>query len=423
MAEDERSIVRRSGKDIKPLMRGGLIIGGLENVQGPLVSMTGFALERITRERVGTPPHVKLPERPVYLLDPASRRLIMISNRESRESTIPKGREPWYGLFAEVVQLDEEGRPQYYLDSPEVILPDTTFQPVAIGPNEFNLPPSHIDVIDETEESTKPIPWNDYLAQLEDWMNELKIEEGEDLQAFVSRLAERRRESERKVETQIREVFPGGLQAMTESMAPVNVIITDQGESSPLYRASISAEFFPILLDAEALSLELAKREGRFPREAMYDIKSFEPVHMLLTPGSQRFDIAVVTLDQAAHQRLQEQGAREEKAILARLNKEERKSPTRIFNATEHKRRFNNLSAIDELFQAMNPIFARIRVRTFDPSLLYGKGPEHFNIPDKTGNGAYIVGYDERLYAGLLNKLRADLFLTMFVRGGAPIVK
>ena len=40
----------------------------------------------------------------------------------------------------------------------------------------------------------------------------------------------------------------------------------------------------------------------------------------------------------------------------------------------------------------------------------------------KYGHGLYL-SYNAEGYLGLLNKLKADLLLTMFLRGGEPIVK
>src|SRR3990170_7061927 len=112
--ENEQSLQKRPALVPERLMQGGLVVGVEQGIQGSLMSVTGAAIERITRERIEVPPQFKLPERSVYFLDPNTRRLIMISNRENRgENKTPDK----YGLFAEIVELDEEGKPHYRLSS------------------------------------------------------------------------------------------------------------------------------------------------------------------------------------------------------------------------------------------------------------------------------------------------------------------
>ncbi len=431
-----------TGSTMQRLEKGGLI-RGIEPIQGSLTTMTGFALERITRERVGAPPELKLPERVVYLLNPDSRRLIMVSNREPKDQ-VNFWEEPRYGLFAEVVQLDEDGKPQYYLDSSDVILPDDMYQPVAVGSNDFGLPPSHIQIEEEGEDNgersgKKFVPWNIYLSRLEHWMGQVRVDpRGEDFQAFMQRFLDLKREGGVKVQSRIASAFPRSIQGLDDKMVPMNVIITDQGEDSSLYTASIEAGLYPFLFHPEdlATALEINKGEGEMPPEMAYNLGILLPMlnetrqkytsddpdrnrgmaNFAKTiaerlrekygrmPVNSEYSVAVVTSDDEAIRRIAWDG--EERARKGEL-------PDTAFGKYR-----GLLMSVDSIIEH-NTIFSVV-------NLGWNRVPDN-RVPEdvaKLAHGDYYCPPgEEDNYRGLLNKLKADLFLTMFLRGGASIVK
>lgn len=427
MVEDERSLQKRP--ELNPdLLKGGLIIGGDETASGSLISMTGMALERITRERVGTPPGLRLPERPVYLLDANSRRLIMISNREPAGS--PKG-----GLFGEVVQLDEEGKPHYYLDSSNIILPDETFQAVAVGPNEFRLPPSHIDVMDMDEEGKKKfVPWNTYLNRLENWMNQIRVDEGDDFQSFMQRFLDLKRQDEVRVRS-VTNAFPASFQSIDDKMVPLNFIIAEGEVASSLSRASAEAGFFPVVMSPEELATSLHRRirgELQMPELMAYHLSILLPLPSESRGGDpeinrwladrmreyiqehehfevhSQYSVAVVTADERSIRKLY-------------LDKQDEAAQLRGQHLRDKKNEIYNkygrlLDPIGTIIQ-YNRIFSTLTIPNWIPE----SQPEDV---EKQAHGRFFFPPDnEDLYRRLLNKIKADLFLTMFLRGGAPIVK
>lgn len=258
MAEVERSLQKRPELNLEQLKQGGLIVGSESSpLQGSLLNMTGIALERITRERTEVPPGIKLPERPVYFLDPVSRRLVMISNREG------DWRKPeTAGLFGEIVELDEEGKPHYLLSNSDIPFNTDTYQLVAIGPNESKMPPSHIEVVDqnqaekdEEEQGKKQqfTSWNTRIADLSLWMNDLRIDPAEDLPTFLGRYHDLKQKSQREVERKIALSFPGGLQAYADNIVPINYIVSDDYNREKLCRASIDAGLYPVFMDMKDL--------------------------------------------------------------------------------------------------------------------------------------------------------------------------
>lgn len=383
MEIEKRQIQKRPELVPERLMRGGLIVGVEQGIQGSLMSVTGAAIERITRERTEVPPQFKLPERPVYFLDPNTRRLIMISNRENRgENKTPDK----YGLFAEIVELDEEGKPHYRLSTSEIILPNDNYQLVAVGPNNYGLPPSHIEVVEEEEEGKKKfVPWNLWLGNLQNWMNELRVDTNEGFDAFVERFYKSRLNSETNVKRKIEETFRESYQGIDEKTIPANIIITDKGENDLLYEVSREAGFYPVIFTAgnlAALFDEIAQRHESIIKEDLYNIGHYARHDVI------KYSIGVLTIDEDA------------------LDQEDSSRVSKL-----------SLRYIPGEFQKFNSIFALVSVRR----------QEIFNDPDsepkKRNHGYYFSPYDEDQYRGLLNKLKADLLLTMFLRGGAPIVK
>lgn len=376
--EDEQSLEKRSELNLEQLSRGGLIVGAEPAFRGSLIGVTGVALERITRERLGENPAFKLPERVVSFLDPSTRRLIIISNRENtsrREKTSDK-----FGLFAEIVELDEEGVPHSRLSTSELTLPGEDYQLVAIGPNQFNLPPSHIDVEEESKEPEKKrfVPWNVRLAELQNWMDQVTVDPNEDLDTFLSRFRELKSTAVRKAETQIGQAFPGGNQGFDGRVMPINLIITIQNQEE-LRTASIKAGLYPIIVTPDKIveAISSTKQGIVFEEEPS--------LGHLLYPREGFNKPAIITVD--------------ERVAWSEFD------PT-LEDKLRSARQFFLIR-----FPEDNPVFAVVWLPTED---------ESENIKEEHGR---YYSYNNEEYLGLLNKLKADLLLTMFLRGGASIVK
>ncbi|OGH14370.1 MAG: hypothetical protein A2687_01955 [Candidatus Levybacteria bacterium RIFCSPHIGHO2_01_FULL_38_26] len=407
--ENEQSIQKRPELVADKLIQGGLIVGVESGIQGSLMSVTGAAIERITRERTEVPPQFKLPERAVYFLDPNSRRLIMISNRENRgEDKTPDK----YGLFAEIVELDEEGKPHYSLSTSEIILPNDNYQLVAVGPNNYGLPPSHIEVVEEEEEGKKKfVPWNLWLGTLQNWMNEVNIDPNEDFGEFVKRFENLRRQSQIQSQNKIKEIFRESNQGIDDKTIPSNMIITDQGEDSFLYKASLDAGFYPIMLEPKQMVERYEAMQDYFfdtnvehklsfleRRSMAFNIHQYASVKL---DAPYTYNVAVITIDEDSMSRTQ-------------VNEE---------------RRYESLRFVVDTLQKENPIFSVVSVRKDEPfedpdmEESYRRFGLTDSEPKKNVSGWYRSPSDEEQYRGLLNKLKADLLLTMFLRGGAPIIK
>lgn len=405
MTEDEKSLAKRPELIPDKLKEGGVIVGVEPSVTGSLVSMSGLALERITRERLGSP--FKLPERSIYLLDPNSRRMIMITHRElfGVKKTPDK-----YGLFAEIVELDEDGRPIFTLSTSDVILPNEDYRLAHVGPNTNGLPPSYIQVEKPKEEGEeeKPefVPWNMWLGQLQGWMNEVAVDPNETFESFINKFTELRERAEFQAAKKIEETFPQGDQGIDEKTVPLNLIITNKGEDSFLYQASVRAGFYPTLAQPLAIAKlpSVGKALIQLTLEDMEGI--LEGEDLLHLPGYHRTNhhIGVVTIDfEAVRQEQEKEKASHNDVLYERL--------IQVPFWVAH-------------LQSASPIFAAIgldsseeEAKKISPKFVSSKEVR------KMHHGWYKSPHDETQYEGLLRKLKADLLLTMFVRGGAPIVK
>lgn len=400
--EDERSLEKRPEINLAKLSKGGVIVGKETGIQGSLMNVSGMALERITRERVGIPPELRLPERAVYFLDPATSRMVMISNRED----MGRGSER-AGLFAEIVEMDEEGKPHYRLSTSEVLVPSDQYQLVAVGPNKYGLPPSHIEIVEEgsliRDEKAKAkkeqfVSWNQHLANLQVWMNEAKPAPGEDLDTFLKKFESLN--GKRRVETSelINRSFPQGWQGFSPHAAPINVIIGDDKNREMLRKASLDAGLYPVFWDLKKIVESLMELETNpNSRQILERHWALGPDCKILTyithiPAIMTFDMINPGINDPIVQKASGRGV------------------------------MNNPGRIGGAFRGNNPIFSVVELwaGTDEPE---GEEDYEDKEPWKEEHGLYGVRRVEKQYRQLLTKLKADLLLTMFLRGGAPLTK
>lgn len=408
--EKEQSLQKRLELVPENLLRGGLIVGMEQTIQGSLLSVTGGVLERITRERTEIPPKFRLPERAVYLLDPNQRRLVMISNREN----IGRGPER-AGLFAEVMELDEEGNPIYMLSNSEVSLSTDSYQIVKVGPNDHRLPPSHINIVEEEdlekekeEQKRKErfISWNSYIANLQIWMNSLTLGPQESLGDFISKYHTLKQQQEGRIIERVGHYFPKGWQGFSENIAPINWIISDDRNKEMLLRASFAAGLYPVFMDMKDLLKKYDELSGSFKNEPSY-YKDIFRIDLWWSAASHLSTVdkdilnkylpAVITLDiPAAHRMEGEMGLGTKKNL-----------------SLDDLKRIQAWIQLTNYVREISPVFSFVDLWG---SWLEGK-------PTREGAGRYGLPCHEDTYKGLLFKLKADLLLTTFLRGGAPLTK
>lgn len=393
--DDEQSLVRRPNNLPEHVTSGGFIVGAEQNIQGSLMALSGIAVERISRERAEVPPDQRLPENAVYFMDQDAKRVVMVSRRDSRPD--------WKsGLFAETVELDQEGKPLFRLSTKEVILTRNQYQMVAVRPNPYGMPPSHIDMMEEeVPGQEKFVPWNLYVATLQSWMNELSIDPNEDFESFMKKFDELRDKSKKDVKAKVKSAFLGGPQGFDQTVAPFNLIITDEVHKDMYRRASEDAGLFPVFISPKEFILksqdlpemnqnldEIRRRIGIYG-DWKYSIAHFLPTDW--GSKAKEYSPAVITQDWTAIWRLEKQDEKFTKKVV---------SPAALHSIV--------MSGILN----NNPIFTYVDLMV-----------DETGNPSKEGNGSYHCPNSEQTYREFLYKIKSDLLLTMFLRGGASMVK
>lgn len=104
-AQESTAALARANAAVKPYTQGGLIVAAVSSAEPSMDRIIGGHLANIAmlESRGDT-----VPERPLYVFNPDTRILINYALRR------PKDKDPAKtGLFADVVELSEEGKPRH----------------------------------------------------------------------------------------------------------------------------------------------------------------------------------------------------------------------------------------------------------------------------------------------------------------------
>ena len=239
------------------------------------------------------------------------------------------------------------------------------------------------------------IPWNILFATLNQWMNEVNIDPAETLEAFIKKYEDLQTKMGREVEVKLTRAFSSLLssepdQGFDQRVIPVNFILSDEKHRDTLSKASLGAGLYPVLVDQIRFAehyLQIA-REARNARKQERGMISNEFNFVYWWSGLESVLTenvpVVITQDMNAISNI----------------KIENSDASYIVDRAVSQLRKNN------------PIFSFIEVNV-----------DEEGEPEKKTHGNYLCTYNEEQYRGLLKKLKADLLLTMLLRGGAPIVK
>ena len=157
------------------------------------------------------------PERPMYLLNPINRLLMVYSRRKDNNPARS-------GLFAEVVTLDAQGKPIHGVD---VVNPFDNGRviPVAVKDNDSGFAPSHFEI--RSEDSDNMVPPNLEIATLQNMLKAEPIDPSESLEDFLRRNEAERSKISYSSETTSRTQFRGTMQGLSERTNPNLVYLTD----------------------------------------------------------------------------------------------------------------------------------------------------------------------------------------------------
>ncbi len=288
MTSPERSLVPiEISTQIDRLREGGLISHALSGPERSMDRMISGHLERVAilQARGDT-----IPERPMYVFNPDSRLLIKYSLR--RDTNPARS-----GLFAEVVELDEKGKPRHGIGVVNPFKTNTGFIQVAVGDNPHGFAPSFVETKIDSDDPLSTVPPNIATADLLAMLSAEPIAENEKIEEFLARTDDKRAEMRQKAEQRYDSHYTGTSQGLTGETNPyINLIISDR-DLTPLQSASREAGLFPISITVSQLIesykyISQTPAKGRIESDFSFDSGIWIPMGTRKdsTPGVITFD-------------------------------------------------------------------------------------------------------------------------------------
>ena len=411
---------------LERLKTSGLIEGSVGDVERSMDSLLQTHLTEIAllQARGDT-----APERPFYIFNPDSGLLINFAYRRDEDPTKT-------GLFADVVELDEDGMPRYGVSVVNPFANQRGFINVTIGENTYGFTPSYTDRKFDSDDPLSAVPPNVATANLLAMLGQNAISESETLDDFVKRRQAERDVFQAKVIDYQKRSFPGTVQSVTEYTNPdLHLIISDREDPSEIAQASRNVGLFPIIVTGDDVlrhledsttaispTRELVPEEyGRYLFKLLHNtvpdlhdwLKGNEPAFLTIDlprtairdgEGNERF----VTLRTVKTDFVFDETTQRDKSVNAR----EGKPVTRP--------RSDTLDMFIRDMVRQSPVFARIENDRFREG---SDGYIEDGMVIKIGHGLYHhIPVDENPknlleYTDWLRKVKLDLAMTMYLRG------
>lgn len=244
MADLEKGLVPADvSAQIDKLKKGGLISYAVSAPERRMDRLIKGHLDKVAllQARGDT-----VPERPVYIFNPDSRLLISYALRRDKNPARS-------GLFAEVVELDEEGKPRHGVSVVSPFQTTNGFVEVAVGDNSYGFAPSFVDMQLDSDDPLKMVPSNISTAELISMLNTEPIRSGETIEEFLARTNAQRATLRKNANSRKERQYKGTRQGITDITNPyIHLIISDR-DATPLVEASRTAGLFPIHMSVNEL--------------------------------------------------------------------------------------------------------------------------------------------------------------------------
>jgi hypothetical protein len=406
-SEAQLAVRRDIDAQLKPYKAGGLIEYALGEPEQSMEGIIGSHFAKIALlEARGD----KAPERPVYIFNPDNGLLINYSLRRNRDPAKS-------GLFADVVELDEDGKPRYGVGIVNPFATSTGFVNVSVGDNPYGFAPSYIEMRLDSDDPLQTVPPNIETADLLSMLGQVTIPKDEGLREFLVRREKEREALRNKVHEQQKRQYLDTIQAFNELTNPdFHLIITDRDDPSALVSASSEVGLFPLVVTGEdVLNHVIVSRELRTNRtfDSMHLGESIRELLQFTHGDDFKFQsyepqwldhntVAFVTVDLPMDKRFDSQGQ------VIRIT-----AP-----GGQHKIvRYDLLSAEINRIISRSPRFAQIENYGFHPE--YAEDGRVY----KKSHGTYthepygVDGRNIQEYADWLRKVRLDMALTLYFRG------
>lgn len=410
-SESNLPVSRDAEAQLEPYKAGGLIEGAIGNPEQSMDRMIGGHLAGVAMlEARGD----KSPERPIYIFNLESRLLINYALRRNDDPAKS-------GLFADVVELDEEGKPRHGVSVVNPFATSTGFINVAIGDNPYGFAPSYTELKLDNDDPLQTVPPNLETADLLTMLSQEAIPEDEDVMDFVARRSKEREDFRNKVHQQQRQRFFGTIQAFDEYTNPdMHLIISDRDDASQLASASREVGLYPLMVTGEDV-LDHYRNVKRFPDapehlgETVRELLHHTHPDLFKWLGTNA--VSFVTIDLPADKTDRRVGDNWERVMttVPQLSWEE--GGERI-KQREVDRSFTIYQFIEKIMQRSS-IFARLANFMYNPEWGVTEGGR----VAKEGHGAYmqepygVSPENLKEYTDWLRKVRLDMALTLYLRG------
>lgn len=409
---------------IAPYLAGGLIegaVGGLERSMVTLVQshLTEVALLQAKGDIA--------PERPFYIFNPDTGLLINYAYRHDKDPART-------GLFADVVELDADGKPRYGVS--ELINPFSTqsgFVNVTVGENPYGFTPDNIDLKSDPEDPTKAIPPNIATANLLAMLGQDAVSQDETIEGFIQRREKERAKFRAKAIQYQSRSYPPNSQAITEyTNSDLHLIISDREDTTAIANASRSVGLYPLIvtgdevlehLESSSIAVNPHSKEWASPELGIYLFKLLHGTFPNLHDWLKNNEPAFLTIDLPRAAMRNPDGS-ERYVTLRTVKADMSPDSDTMGNAREGKPetlpRSDTLDLFVQDMARRSPVFAQVQNNRFR------EGTDGYTDDGKVvklGPGSYLhIPVDENpenlvQYTDWLRKVKLDLTMTMYLRG------
>lgn len=407
-AADQSVEIAAADAAIEQFKAGGIIEGAISGYEPSMDRVIGGHLANVAMlEARGD----TSPERPVYMFNPDTGLLINYALRRNKDPAKS-------GLFADVVELDAEGKPRHGVSVVNPFESTKGFINVAVGDNPHGFAPSYTELKLDSDDPTSTVPPNIETADLLAMLSGEGIPDDETLSGFMARRQQSRDEFRAKVLAQQNKRYLGTVQAFDESSNPdMHLIISDRDDPSHLMVSSREAGLFPLLVTGDEVIDHLITVGSMADAPANLGLSVPE---LLRRTHSELFNwlgsnaVAFVTVDVTTEKRWDEQTQRDVMVEMPRPKWQRQEDGSVQWSEMP---RSQEIVGFTQSIMERSPVFARVLNHTFHEDYssdgrVRKEGHGDFIYVPTGSSSENIQGYTD-----WLRKVRLDMALTLYLRG------